>query len=207
MRKVATIAALIGALALPSAPAQAGQQGFTIIASAEGMKAKFDYLASLPSLGIASGWVAGDRVGYGCAYAFLRSGNKVVGRVTFLRIEYVKVNDKRMDEGARWYNGARYTGSHRQLNDCPESSESYVEATGPIDPTPVVTFSDAATGAVLEVRDFAAVEQSGDGEPWLFQVVSAGPRRVTIVAYESGEPILAIYYDRLSTGTRVSVEA
>ena len=209
MRKLAMIAALmVGALALPSAPAQAAQRSFVIMASAEGTKAQFSYPSSLNVDGIAAGWVSGDRVGYGCAYAFLRSGRHLVGRVTFMRIEYASLNDRFMDEGSRFYDGARSHGSHhQQLNDCPAPREGYEEATGPFGPTPIVTFSDTATGTILEVRDFNTIVQSGDGEPWHFQVEAAGAHRVTIVAYETDEPVLAIYYDRMSSGITVSISS
>ena len=130
-----------------------------------------------------------------------------MGRVTFMRIEYAMINDKYMDEAARYYNGTRYTGHHHQLNDCPEPSEAYVDATGPIGPVPVVTFTDTATGIALDVRDFATVEQSGGGTPWEFQVVAAGPRRVRIVGYQSDEPVVAIYYDRMSSDVTLSSNA
>lgn len=196
------IAALIGALVSSSAPSFASPSAFTIMASAEGTKVKFAYLLSLP-VDAATGWVAGDRVAYRCAYMFLRSGGELVARVTFTRIEYAKVNDKRMDEAARYYDGTVYTGSARQLNDCPAPTEPYVEATGPIGPLPVITFSDASTGATLEVRDYRNVVQTG-GVPWEFQIVAATPDRVSVVAYQSREPVVAIYYDRLSPSITLS---
>ena len=96
----------------------------------------------------------GDRVGYRCAYAFLRSRGQLVARVTFTRIEYARLNDKYMDEASRYYDGTVYTGPDRQLNDCPSPSEPYVEATGPIGPLPIVRFEEASTATILEVRDY-----------------------------------------------------
>ena len=78
MKKIAVIAGLVGALTMLPAPAHASHRGFTIMASADGTKAEFYYLTSAStSTGVSSGWVGGDRVGYGCAYAFLRSGGKM----------------------------------------------------------------------------------------------------------------------------------
>jgi hypothetical protein len=199
MRKVAMVTAIVWALALPPMPAFAGHAWFRIMANANGTKAQFSYLLSLPGEGgAAAGWTAGDRVGYGCAYAFLQSGGRLVARVTFTHIEYVKINDKYMEEGVRYYDGTLYTGTHHQLNDCPRATKPYVDVSGPIGPTPVVTFADASSGAILEVRDYSAVTQNDGGVPWQFQIVSATPDRVTVVGYQSGEPVLAIYYDRLS---------
>jgi hypothetical protein len=199
MRKVAMVVAMVWALALPSTPAVARPAWFSIGTSANGTRAHFSYLLSLPGQGgAATGWTAGDRVAYRCAYAFLRSGGQLVARVTFTRIEYTKIDDKYMDEAERYYDGTSYTGTHHQLNDCPGATEPYVDVPGPIGPTPVVTFADASSGAILEVRDYSAVRQDGSGVPWEFQIVSATPDRVTVVGYQSGEPALAIYYDRLS---------
>ncbi|MGH2595270.1 MAG: hypothetical protein ACRDH7_04825 [Actinomycetota bacterium] len=199
MRKAAVVLAMVLAWPLPSAPAVARPAWFRIQASANGTKAKFSYLLSLPGQGGAeTGWTAGDRVAYRCAYAFLRSGGQLVARVTFTRIEYANINDKYMDEGSRYYDGTVYTGTHHQLNDCPGASEPYVDVSGPIGPLPVVTFADADSSSILEVRDYAHVTQNGGGIPWQFKIVSATPDRVTVVGYQSGEPALAIYYDRLS---------
>lgn len=199
MRKVAMVAVMVWALVLPSSPALAGHAKFQIMAIAKGTKAKFTYDVSLPSqAGAAIGWTAGDREAYRCAYAFLLAGGQPVARVTFTRIEYANINDKYMDEAARYYDGTPYTGTNHQLGDCPGSTVPYVDVSGPIGPLPVVTFADAASGAILEVRDYSHVIQVGGGVPWEFQIVSATPARVTVVGYQSGEPALAIYYDRLS---------
>lgn len=168
--------------------------------ASDGTKAEFPYLLSVPGQGPETGWTAGDRVAYRCAYAFLRSGGQLVARVTFTRIEYAKINDKYMDEAERYYDGTPYKGSAHQLNDCPGPTEPYVEVAGPIGPTPIVTFTDVASGAILEVRNYSAVRQVGGGTPWRFQIVSATPDHVSVVGYRSGEPALAVYYDRLSTG-------
>ena len=205
MRRIAVVAAMVGVLVAPiAAPvhALASHPQFSIMASAEGTKVKFLYLFDLPAP--EAGWVAGHRVGYGCAYMFLRVGEELIGRVTFTRIEYTKINDKYMDEAARYYDGSVYTGSDHQLNDCPPPTEPYVEAEGRIGPLPLMTFSDASTGETLEIRDYRKVEQSGSGPGWKFQIVSARPQRVTVLAYQDREPILAIYYDRLSPSIRLT---
>lgn len=203
MRNGVMLTALVGMLMMPpTEPAQAaGHNHFTIMVSSKGTKAEFSYQTSLPS---GASWVGGDRVGYRCAYMFLIWQGQVVGRVTFTQIEYAKVNDKFMDEGARWYDGTVYTGSHHQLNDCPRPLEPYADANGPIGPLPVMTFSDAATGQALEVRNYVDVVQGGTGKPWKFQVVTARPQHVTVIGYQDGESILAIYYDRLSPTIRLT---
>jgi hypothetical protein len=61
-----------------------------------------------------------------------------------------------------------------------------------------MVFRDASSGKVIEVRDYRRLEQHGRGERWRFQVVGATAKRVTVLAYQQREPIMAIYYDRLS---------
>jgi hypothetical protein len=216
MRKLAMIVGMVWALALslalPSAPAAARPPFFQIMARANGTRAQFTYLDSLSLSGLSAGWTPGDRVAYRCAYAFLQVRGRLVARVTFTRIEYAMLNDKYMNEGVRYYDGTLNTGTAHQLNDCPGPSEPYVDVTGPlIGPVPVVTFSEASTGAILEVRDFSAVTQVVTqvigAVPWQFRVVKATPDRVSIVGYQAGSPALAIYYDRLSPSIRLTSNA
>jgi hypothetical protein len=134
---------------------------------------------------------------------FLRLRGRLVGRVTFTEIEYTKINDKYMDEASRYYDGTVYTGPEQELNDCPAPSEPYEEAVGPIGPLPRMVFREASSGRVVEVRDYRRLEQRGGGERWEFQVVGATARRVTVLAYQEREPIMAIYYDRLSQRIRL----
>lgn len=202
MKKITMIAVVIGVLVVPSAPSLAAPRpnSFTIMASAEGTKVKFPYKYKI-------GWVAGDRVGYSCAYMFLRSRGQLVARVTFTRIEYVMLNDKYMDEAARFYDGTVYTGSDRELDDCPAPSEPYVHAYGPFGPLPIMKFSDPSTGTLLEVRDYRKLVQNGGGVHWEFKIVAATPDRVTVIGYQSREPALAIYYDRLTSRIKLTSNA
>jgi hypothetical protein len=66
-----------------------------------------------------------------------------------------------------------------------------------------MVFSDASSGRVIEVRNYRRLEQHGRGPRWEFQVIRATARRVTVLAYQDREPIMAIYYDRLSPRIRL----
>lgn len=185
---------------------------FSIMVSANGTKASYTFETIL-SRGF--GWVGGDRVGYGCAYAFLADAHRVAAaRVTFTRIEYAKINDKRMDEGARHYDGTVYVGPRRQLGECPPPAEEYVPHFGPFPPAPQIIFSIPTTagrsGEVIDVRDYAIDPQSGI-DPFRYDFVGVqSEAHVGFVAYQhqddSGqdEPVFAIYYDVLTAAIAMS---
>jgi hypothetical protein len=204
MRKL-LVPAIVCALMAAAVPASARPAGFWIKASVEDRAATFYYRTAIPSSG--SGWLAGDRTAYRCAYMFLRSGGGLVGRVTFTRIEYATINDKYMDEGVRWYDGTVYEGPLRELDDCPEPTEPYEELRGSFGPLPRIRFVDAHSGQVLEVRNYRKVKQLGNGPRWRFRIDSVTPDRVTVIAYVEREPVMAIYYDRMTPTIRLASNA
>lgn len=163
-----------------------------------------------------TGWLAGDRVGYGCAYGFLQQNGEIVGRFTFRRIEgatYIVVNDTYMDEGARYYDGSPTPPGTSQVPDfeCPVTTESYEPSNAP-DERPVIVYWSGA-GQALEIRDYRTVVP-GAGVTFEvievitqpFQVTSAASgthtvnSRVTVLARENGVPVVVIYYDGLGSG-------
>jgi hypothetical protein len=162
-----------------------------------------------------TGWLAGDRVGYGCAYGFLQQDGEIVGRFTFRRIEgadYIVVNDTYMDEGERYYNGQPTPPGTSQVPDfeCPVSTQSYETSNIP-DQRPVVVFW--SNGQALEIRDYRSIVP-GPGVTFEvvdvitqpFQVTGAASgthtvnSRVTVLARENGVPVVVIYYDALGSG-------
>jgi len=153
----------------------------------------FDYRYNLPS---GAGWLDGDRVAYRCAFMFLQSGGELVFRVTFTRIaEYAVINDTYMHEGVRNFDGSP-NPSGGQTDFCPEPAEAYVPLEGDPGPLPVITIADISTGLPLEIRNYANVEEVGPGVQ--FKIQSATPDRVTVLLYQDGLPVTAVYYDRLS---------
>jgi hypothetical protein len=172
----------------------------------------FPYIRDLPS---GAHWADGDRRGYRCAYTFLLdSQDRVVGRVTFAALErsrsYLRINDKYMAESherpvARYYGGEPIpidpeTGlsewNSPELS-CPVATESYAQGV-PEGPVPVIEFVDLG-GKILETRDYSNVyESTTRGHE--FRIVARTPDRVAVLAYEDGTPVMAVYYDRLSSG-------
>jgi hypothetical protein len=172
----------------------------------------FPYIRDLPS---GAHWADGDRHAYRCAYMFLLdSQDRVVGRVTFAALErsrsYLRVNDKYMAESherpvARYYGGepipidpetglSEWNSPERS---CPVTTESYAPGV-PEGPVPVIKFVDLG-GKILETRDYSKVyESTTRGHE--FRIVARTPDRVAVVAYEDGTPVMAVYYDRLSSG-------
>jgi hypothetical protein len=172
----------------------------------------FPYIRDLPS---GAHWTAGDRNAYGCAYMFLLDArNQVVGRVTFAALEqsgsYVRVNDRYMAESSdpgwefsRDYGGSLYTvqPTRENLNGCARAAESY----GPPVPGPIPVIKFITTrGDVLETRDYAKVYESTT-RGHNFRIVERTPDSVTVVAYEDRVPVMAVYYDRLSS--QITLEA
>lgn len=152
------------------------------------------YARNLPS---GAGWTDGDRAGYKCAYGFLMYQGQPVGRFTFTTIagaaSYAKVNDKYMQEGARYYNGTVAVGQGNELGQCPPASEAYTPFSGPTQ-LPTVKFQ-TTSGTVLETRNYKTLKLNFPG--LTFQQVSKTATRVTVVAYIDGLPAIAIYYDAL----------
>jgi hypothetical protein len=179
----------------------------------------FPYIRDLPS---GAHWADGDRQAYRCAYMFLLdSKDRVVGRVTFAALErsrsYLRVNDRYMSESherpvARYYGGEPIpidpeTGLsewNSPERGCPVATESYGRGV-PEGPVPVIKFVDVR-GKILETRDYSKVyESTSRGHE--FRIVARTPDRVTVVAYEDGAPVMAVYYDRLSSGVTLRANA
>jgi hypothetical protein len=173
------------------------------------------YLYEVPYIADA-GWVAGDRVGYGCAYGFLHHEGEIIGRFTFRKVDaadYVVINDTYMAEGERYYDGSP-TGGIQQVPDfeCPVTDQTY-EATNAPDEDPLVVFWNAA-GQAVEIRDYRGVVP-GPGVTFQvmevitqpFQVTSSASGthtvngRVTVLARENGVPVVVVYYDAIGRGT------
>lgn len=161
------------------------------------------YLRQL-ALGLDTGWTDGDRSGYKCLYAFLTLDEQIVGRVTFTRVpeaaSYAVVKDENMVEGERYYDGTLAPADASiELGDCPPPSEGYTPHTGP-DQRPTILYS-LTSGATLEIRNYKPLVV-GDGIT--FQQTSATSGRITVVAYEWGNPAIVVYYDSMSPNVVMS---
>ena len=155
------------------------------------------YLRQL-SYGLNTGWTDGDRAGYRCLYAFLALDDQIVGRVTFMRVEgastYASVKDENMKEGVRYYDGTPAPdGISIELGDCPYPDVAYLPYTGP-DQRPTVVYS-TTSGQTLEVRNYKPVVV---GEGITFQQTGSNSSRVTVVAYDHGNPVIVVYYESMS---------
>lgn len=171
-----------------------------------------------------TGWLAGDRVAYRCAYAFLQHNGEIVGRVTFVAIPgaapYVVINDKYMVEGGRYYDGSLTPPGTVQVPrlECPVPTQSYATEQVP-DERPKVIYWQGETA--LEVRDYAGIVP---GTPGLtfdvveeittpFQITSPNTglthtvnSRISVLARENGVPTVIVYYDALGSGSMFPVE-
>lgn len=166
-----------------------------------------DYYRNLNS---GAGWLDGDRLAYNCAYMFLEDeSGDVVGRVTFVRIQYALVNDRFMVEGQRLFDGT-FVGTGGQLyhpSFCADIlADEYTFANVP-DERPIVRY---VGNEVLEVRNYRNTVV-GEGltfdqvavvtEPFTITDpdgdVSTVYSRVTVLARENGNAVVAVYYDSL----------
>jgi hypothetical protein len=174
----------------------------------------YDRHLTTPTLDAPAGWVDGDRNGYSCGYAFLAYRGFIVGRATYSRIDppdttpYTVVLDKFMSEGVRNYDGTLNTydvpaggGEARPAPgmSCPSPLEkSYAPLIGDAGPRPAVTFQHGPH--TIEIRDFADptdINNVGPGHE--FKIVSESDTRIEVIAYQDGTPVLAIYYDLMTT--------
>jgi len=169
----------------------------------------FPYLRHLAEYDPDAGWVDGDRIGYRCAYMFLVDGGEIVARVTFNTWRppigdnpYGAVNDEYMDEGARFFNGSPTPPGTEQVpeHECPHVRKTYKPLKGKARPRPVIKFADAADGHLLEVRDYRKVATSPGHR---FKIASAGPNRVVVIGYQDREPVVVVYYRRMSDAIRL----
>ncbi|HKY46426.1 MAG TPA: hypothetical protein VJQ79_00450 [Acidimicrobiia bacterium] len=156
------------------------------------------YYRSLP-YAAGTGWTDGDRSGYRCFYAFLLHEGQVVGRVTFTRVpeadSYASINDRYMEEGVRYYNGALAPAdAPRELGECPAPSTAYEPATGS-DQRPTITYTLGQT--LLEVRNY---KKTVVGAGITFRQVESTASRITVVAYKDNLPAIVIYYDSMVPG-------
>lgn len=186
------------------------------------------YLYSTPYISN-TGWLAGDRVAYHCAYTFLQHNGEIVGRVTFQRIagasSYVQIIDKFMPEGVRWYDGSPtpVAGEGNKYSDCPPVSQAYEPSSSPDERPKVVYWTAAMTNAepkALEIRDYLTIQPGVAGttfdlievidEPFTVNAPTSGVltvnSRVTVLARENGVPFTVVYYDGIGTG-QVTEEA
>lgn len=199
MKRILCLVALVFALSAP-AWAQTMPDHFQIILSADGVEMwRADYDRTLD---VRTGWTDGDRQGYRCAYMFLLHRGRVAGRVTFTQVRdaaaYSVVNDKFMVEGMRFFDGT-VDPTPNQHDDCPAPDQEYESYTGP-DQRPVVTYSGPR--GVLETRSYPDIVA---GAGVIFRQVESTSRRVTVVAYKNGLPVIVVYYDALDP--RVSVNS
>lgn len=179
------------------------------------------YLYSTP-YALNSGWLAGDRVGYGCGYGFLQHNGEIIGRFTFRAIpdaaSYMRVNDTYMDEGERYYNGALTPAGTVQVPafECPEVSESYAPSTA--DERPVVVFWQG--DQAIEIRDYRGIVAAAGvtfdvvdeiHEPFVTHSSVSGDvlvnSRISVVAMDHGVPVAVVYYDALGSGSMFPEEA
>lgn len=170
---------------------------------------EFPYLRHLTQYDPDAGWVDGDRIGYRCAYMFLVDDGEIVGRVTFNTWRppvddnpYGFVNDRYMVEGTRFFDGSPTPPGTVQVpeHECPHLTKAYKPLKGKAGPRPVIKFSDAGDGHLLEVRDYKKVKTSPGHR---FKIASAGRNRVVVIAYQDRSPVMAVYYHRLSDAIRL----
>lgn len=146
------------------------------------------------------GWVAGDRIAYGCAYGFLIHEGELVGRFTFRNLSgsaaYIVINDKFMDEGQRHYDGTPNPNAPQQLpqTECPSRPTGYESST--VSQLPRVVFWSG--NEALEIRDYREVN-AGPGVTFELLPTQAGGR-IPVLARENGVPALVVYYDPLGSG-------
>ena len=207
IKRIALLVAVILAISLfafPIASAQTVPDDFAALLIGDGqLMWQADYARTLPS---GASWTDGDRDGYRCFYAFLLMGSRVIGRVTFIRVDaaasYVVVNDKRMNEAVRYYDGSIAPPSApNELNDCPTVTQSYTAFSG--DQRPTVNYTNKRTGAIFETRPYASLT-TGNGVG--FRLDSVTGKRATVVAYLNSLPVIVIYYDSMAANVLMTAD-
>lgn len=167
---------------------------FDTVLTHEGFAERFWIAPYKRTLSPGVGWADGDRDGYRCMYGFLMRNGVPVGRFTFIRIPgaatYAAVKDNGMVEGSRFYDGTvAPADAPKELQDCPQTSESYELFTG--DDRPTIRFRQGSS-KVLETRDYKLTEVLPGVT---FQQFSRTNKRIVVVAYFDELPIYGIYYD------------
>lgn len=180
------------------------------------------YLHEVP-YALESGWLAGDRVGYGCAYTFLQHLGKITHRVTFRAIPgfpnpYIQINDTYMNEGERYYDGSPTPPGTIQVAplECPAVAESYETIQVP-DERPNIVLWD---GEAVELRDYRTITPAPGVTfdvvdeihiPFTVHSSTSGDHtvyhRITVIAREDGVPIVVLYYDAIVVGASVTDES
>lgn len=165
-----------------------------------------------------SGWVAGDRVAYGGAYAFMVLDGEIVGRVTFRALSeaasYMRINDTYMPEGQRYYDGSLCPPGTVQVpfGELPASTQSYETELVP-DERPVIAFF--VNHVPIEIRDYRTTVVETEGvtfdeldpitEPFEVDCAFTGIHivndRRTVLARENGVPTVVVYYDGMGEGS------
>lgn len=168
-----------------------------------------------------SGWLAGDRSGYGCAYMFLQSGGQLIGRATFAAVKaprtrepqpgfYGIIKDDGMAEGQRFFGGQLAPEGSNELGDCPGTSVAYESAPTTADQRPRIGFW--LGNQVVEIRDYTKTQvppglifQVLEVIKTPFQVtVPSGTytvtQRITVASYLNGVPQVIVYYDVFGNG-------
>jgi hypothetical protein len=221
-RLVIALAVVVDLVMAPFTPRALGtgrEGGFDIIVTANQRRvtnAPYLYALRHPE----ATWVGGDRLGYRCAYMFLEYQGAVVGRVTFTTqglgsAAYTVINDQYMDEGAYFYDGTPTLAGTTQTGEpgnCRAADQSYTplpasEAGDLTPPLPVIQFTDASTGVLLESRDYARMRVDLDGNDGdanthpghTFRIVEATATKVTVVGYQDLMPVVVIYYELPTT--------
>lgn len=179
------------------------------------------YLTTTPYLGN-SGWLPGDRSGYGCAYMFLQSGGQLIGRVTFAAVKpprtqepqpgfYAIVKDDGMAEGERFFGGQLAPEGSNELGDCPGTSVAYESAPTAADQRPRLGYWLGRD--LVEIRDYTTTQAHPDlvfqvleviNQPFQVTVPSGTytvRQRVTVASYLNGVPQVIVYYDAIGNGS------
>ena len=189
-------AVLLVALALMLTSAGGDPDRYDIVLTHEGFGERFWVAPYERTLSHGVGWTDGDRDGYRCAYGHLLRNGVPIGRFTFVAIPgaatYASVKDRYMVEGSRYYDGTvAAADAPKELNDCPQTSQSYEPFTG--DKRPTIRFRQGSS-VTLETRDYKTTEALPGVT---FQQVSRTNKQIVVVAYYQTLPIYAVYYDVL----------
>lgn len=168
-----------------------------------------------------SGWLPGDRSGYGCAYMFLQSGGQLIGVVTFAAVKaprtrepqpgfYGIIKDDGMAEGQRFFGGQLAPEGSNELGDCPGTSVPYESAPGAPDQRPRIGYWLGRD--IVEIRDYTTTQAHPDlvfqvleviNQPFQVTVPSGTytiKQRVTVASYLNGVPQVIVYYDAIGNG-------
>ena len=190
-------AVLLVALAFMLTSAGGDPDRYDIVLTHEGFGERFWVAPYERTLSPGVGWTDGDRDGYRCAYGFLMRNGVAIGRFTAVAIPgaatYASVKDRYMVEGERYYDGTLAAAdAPKELNDCPQASQSYEPFFG--DERPTIHFRQGSR-VILETRDYDNLQELLPGVT--FQQVERTNKGIDVVAYYETLPIFGFYYDVL----------